>query len=240
MTLQSPATAPVVTTATVPLSTRLVLSALAGMGAATVCHPLDVVRVRMQTTTTTASRGAWHAARSIVQTAGVVHGLYAGISAAYLRQWMYGSCRMGIYSFLLERRKAVNAAATTGDATEISFGDKLIMGATAGGIGSLIGTPSELALVRMSADGRLPPAQRRDYGNALNCLVRVTREEGVLRLWRGATPTVLRATLLGSFQMGVTSESKGRLAASGWFGQDGQWLGGYPVRGSSSSLLLSS
>ena len=192
------------------------------------CHPLDVIRVQMQTNG--AYRNSWHAVTSIYRTAGVSNGLYAGISAAYLRQWMYGSCRMGIYSFLLERSKLENTQAGK-DPMDISFTSKLIMGAAAGAIGSAVGTPSELALVRMSADSKLPPAERRNYGNALNCLIRITREEGILNLWRGATPTVLRATLLGSFQMGVTSETKGRLAASGYLGENGQWLGGYPVSG---------
>ena len=32
----------------VSLPTRMVVSALGGMGAATVCHPIDVVRIQMQ------------------------------------------------------------------------------------------------------------------------------------------------------------------------------------------------
>lgn len=235
ITLEAPveSTAAAATTITnnassVPLTTRLVLSALAGMGGATVCHPLDVIRVQMQTDRT--YRTTSQAAVGIYRQAGLVGGLYAGISAAYLRQWMYGSCRMGIYAFLLERAKlkqqASGDAATTDD---ISFGHKLAMGAVAGSIGSLVGTPSELALVRMSADSKRPLAERRNYRNVIDALVRISREEGVLNLWRGATPTVVRATLLGSFQMGVTSECKTRFTKSGYFGENGQWLGGYPV-----------
>lgn len=37
--------------ADVPIYTRMVLSGFSGMGAATVCHPLDVVRVQAQNTT---------------------------------------------------------------------------------------------------------------------------------------------------------------------------------------------
>ena len=37
----------------------------------------------------------------IVKRKGVTRGLYAGLSAAFLRQWLYGSCRMGIFSQLL-------------------------------------------------------------------------------------------------------------------------------------------
>ena len=103
------------------------------------------------------------------------------------------------------------------------------MGCISGGIGSFVGTPSELALVRMSADSKLPVEQRRNYTSVVDCLVRITREEGLVHLWRGATPTVLRATLLSSCQLGITSQVKGTLQQSGYFGTDGEWLQGYPV-----------
>jgi solute carrier family 25 oxoglutarate transporter 11 len=191
------------------------------MGAATVCHPLDVIRVQMQTFS---YKNTAEAAIGIYRSAGLVNGLYAGISAAYLRQWLYGSCRMGIYSYLLEQAKNKQ-----GGSSDIPFTTKLGMGCISGGIGSFVGTPSEVALVRMGADSKLPPAERRNYTNVVNCLVRISREEGVTKMWRGAAPTVLRATLLSSASLGVTSQSKIVLAESGWFGPDGSWLGGYPM-----------
>ena len=209
----------------IPLPTRMVLSAFAGMGAATVCHPLDVIRVQMQTYH---FRNSWDAATSIYRNAGLRNGLYAGISAAYLRQWLYGSCRMGIYAYLLEKATIANerAGRAKGD---IPFAQKLAMGCVSGGIGSFVGTPSELALVRMSADSKMPVEQRRNYTSVLNCLVRISREEGIVKMWRGATPTVARATLLSACQMGVTSEAKATLSKSGYFGENGQWLNGYPM-----------
>jgi len=83
-----------------PLTQRLVFGALAGMGAATFCHPLDVIRVQMQTEGIT-YKNTIDAASKIYSRAGLVDGLYAGVSAAYLRQWMYGSFRIGIYAYLL-------------------------------------------------------------------------------------------------------------------------------------------
>ncbi|KAL3940554.1 MAG: hypothetical protein SGBAC_004933 [Bacillariaceae sp.] len=207
--------------APIALPTRMVLSALAGMGAATFCHPLDVIRVQMQTFS---YRNTGHAAVSIYQQGGIVNGLYAGVSAAYLRQWLYGSCRMGIYSYLLEQQKIQHGA------DNISFATKLGMGSVSGAIGSFVGTPSEVALVRMSADSKLPPAERRNYTNVLNCLTRIANEEGVANLWRGAAPTVARATLLSSCCMGVTSQAKLHLAKQEkYFGKDGQWMGGLPM-----------
>ncbi|KAK1745054.1 mitochondrial carrier protein [Skeletonema marinoi] len=176
------------------------------MGAATFCHPLDVIRVQMQTDGV-AYKNTFDAATKIYHE--LV--LLKGVSAAYLRQWMYGSFRIGIYAYLLEQTQLQNVA-NGKNKNDISFGQKLAMGCCSGGIGSFIGTPSELALVRMSGDNKLPPAERRNYSNVIDCIARIGKEEGITKLWRGATPTVLRATLLSSAQLGVTSEIKGHLA----------------------------
>ena len=68
----------------VPLPTRMVLGAVAGMGAATCCHPLDVLRVQMQTEGVQ-YKGTVDAAVQIFRRSGMRDGLYAGVSAAYLR-----------------------------------------------------------------------------------------------------------------------------------------------------------
>lgn len=214
-------------TSSIPLTHRLVFGALAGMGAATFCHPLDVIRVQMQTEGVK-YKNTFDAATKIYSRAGLVGGLYAGVSAAYLRQWMYGSFRIGVYAYLLEQTQLQNVSHGR-NKNDIAFSRKLAMGCCSGAIGSFIGTPSELALVRLSADSKLPPAERRNYSNVIDCLVRISKEEGATKLWRGATPTVLRATLLSSAQLGVTSEIKGHLSNSGWFGPNGSNFYGLPM-----------
>jgi len=213
------------TTAVVPLPVRMVLGALSGSGAASFCHPLDVIRVRLQT----GGDG------SVLRTATAAYqqgGLYAGIGAAYLRQWTYGSCRMGIYSYLLEKAKASHG----GSADAVPFSLKLGMGMLSGGIGSFVGTPSELALVRLTNDGKLPLSERRNYKGVVDCLRRIALEEGGLRAWwTGATPTVCRATVLSACLMGGTSQAKTFLKSTGRFEQGqqqdyrGDWLNGIPL-----------
>lgn len=47
---------------------------------------------------------------------------------------------------------------------------KAFAGLAAGGLGALVGTPADLALIRMQADNTLPVEQRRNYkgvGDAL-------------------------------------------------------------------------
>jgi len=240
-------TAATPSTAVVPLPTRMVLSAFSGMGAASFCHPLDVIRVRLQTTTGSAGGGG---GAGVIQTAlSVYHGggLYAGIGAAYLRQWTYGSCRMGIYSYLLESSKNKNKGSSGNSNYEVPFLHKLGMGSVSGGIGSFVGTPSELALVRLSNDGKLPKAERRNYKGVFDCLRRIAKEEpgGIRAWWTGGTPTVARATLLSSCQMGVTSQTKLYFKSTGYFESNnnnnnnnnsnddiiykGDYLGGIPL-----------
>ncbi|KVI00232.1 Mitochondrial carrier domain-containing protein [Cynara cardunculus var. scolymus] len=66
----------------------------------------------------------------------------------------------------------------------------------AGAIGACVGSPADLALIRMQADATVPAAQRRNYTNAFHALFRITADEGVLALWKGAGPTVVRAMAL--------------------------------------------
>ena len=207
---------------------KMVIAAFSGMGAATVCHPLDVIRVQMQTDGASYS-GFLDAARGIYKKDGLKDGLYAGVSAAYLRQWLYGSCRIGIYAYLLENAQNANVKAGL-DKNDISLSSKMLMGLTSGGIGSFVGTPSELALVRMSNDKKLPIEQRKNYNGVSNCIARIAREEGLPSLFSGAPATVLRACLLSACAMGITSDVKARLGQSRLFGVNGgKALGGVPL-----------
>ena len=200
-------------------------------------HRLDVIRVQMQTEGGDYD-GPIDCAKNIVQREGIINGLYAGIGAAYLRQWLYGSCRIGIYAFLLERaqqqqqQQIINSAAATGgldETTAISLGAKMAMGLLSGGIGSFVGTPSEVALVRMSADSKLPALQRRNYKGISDCLSRILQEEGIAGLWTGAKVTVIRAMLLSACVLGIGSEIKQRLTETGTFGPDGAMFYGLPL-----------
>lgn len=67
----------------------------------------------------------------------------------------------------------------------------------------------------MTSDGRLPLAERRNYKNVLDALIRMTREEGVLTLWRGAIPTMGRAMVVNAAQLASYSQAKQMLMGTG-------------------------
>lgn len=89
-------------------------------------------------------------------------------------------------------KKAVEA----NDGKPLPLYQKALCGLTAGAIGASVGSPADLALIRMQADATLPLAQRRNYTNAFHALYRIVSDEGVLALWKGAGPTVVRAMAL--------------------------------------------
>ena len=55
-----------------------------------------------------------------------------------------------------------------------------------------IGTPADAALVRMQADTTLPAAERRNYRNGVDAMMRMAREEGMKGFFSGASPTIMR------------------------------------------------
>lgn len=93
----------------------------------------------------------------------------------------------------------------------MSFFQKAYSASFAGFIGSLVGNPADLALVRMQADARLPPDERRNYRNVVDAFRRIVKEEGFFALWRGATPTVVRAIVLNLAMLSSYDEVKERL-----------------------------
>uniref|UniRef100_A0A914ZLP0 Mitochondrial 2-oxoglutarate/malate carrier protein n=2 Tax=Parascaris univalens TaxID=6257 RepID=A0A914ZLP0_PARUN len=198
----------------IPNAVKFVLGGSAGMAATCVVQPLDLVKNRMQLSGLTGTkeyRSSFHALRSVIANEGLL-AVYNGLSAGLLRQATYTTTRLGIYTWLFEKF-------STGDRSP-SFAMKAALGVTAGAAGSFVGTPAELALIRMCADGRLPADQQRNYKNVFDALIRVVREEGVLTLWRGCGPTVLRAMVVNAAQLATYSQAKEAILKSSYI-QDG-------------------
>nr|KAF6458846.1 solute carrier family 25 member 11 [Rousettus aegyptiacus] len=175
---------------TSPKSVKFLFGGLAGMGATVFVQPLDLVKNRMQLS------GEGAKTREL--------------SAGLLRQATYTTTRLGIYTVLFERL-------TGADGTPPGFLLKALIGMTAGATGAFVGTPAEVALIRMTADGRLPADQRRGYKNVFNALIRIAGEEGVPTLWRGCIPTMARAVVVNAAQLASYSQSKQFLLDSGYF-----------------------
>ncbi|KAK5713092.1 hypothetical protein LTR15_011454 [Elasticomyces elasticus] len=178
-----------------------------GIIATTCIHPIDMVKVRLQLLGAGARSGQapspLDVARNIVAEGGF-KGLYAGISAAWLRQATYATMRLGLF----DRFLATLDTRATGKGRVLGFRDRAMASLAAGGIAAAIANPAEVGLIRMQSDGMKPKVERANYRSVVDALVRVAKTEGVTALWQGAYPTVIRAMALNFGQLAFFSESK--------------------------------
>lgn len=96
--------------------------------------------------------------------------------------------RFGVYEELKDR--------FTGPRTQPSFLTLVAMASASGFAGGVVGNPGDVLNVRMQHDAALPREQRRNYKNAIDGIIRMSREEGVGSLWRGVWPNSSRAVLM--------------------------------------------
>ncbi|GLU20544.1 hypothetical protein SLE2022_367370 [Rubroshorea leprosula] len=143
----------------------------------------------------------------IVQTEGVA-ALFSGVSATVLRQTLYSTTRMGLYDILKQKW-------TDPETRTMPLMRKIAAGLIAGGIGAAVGNPADVAMVRMQADGRLPPAQRRNYTSVIDAITRMSKQEGITSLWRGSSLTVNRAMLVTASQLASYDQFKEMILEKG-------------------------
>ncbi|XP_044253713.1 mitochondrial 2-oxoglutarate/malate carrier protein-like [Tribolium madens] len=200
---------------TMPKYIKFLFGGSAGMAGTLFVQPLDLLKNRMQLAATQKERAtSFQVLKKIIANEGIF-ALYTGLSAGLLRQATYTTTRLGVYSWLFETFSE--------EGKPPSFIVKAGLGMMAGVCGAFVGTPAEVSLIRMTADGRLPAAERRNYKNVFDALFRITKEEGVLTLWRGAIPTMGRAMVVNAAQLATYSQAKQILMNTGFF-HDGIFL----------------
>ena len=118
----------------------------------------------------------------------------------------YTTARFGIFLNLSDYIKR-----TKNDGKNLSIYQKGACSLAAGGLGSIVGNPSDLILIRLQADATLPADQRRNYKSFFDAARRIPAEEGVLGLWKGCSPTIVRAMALNLGMFTTYEEAKERL-----------------------------
>ncbi|KAI0954193.1 hypothetical protein AcV7_007492 [Taiwanofungus camphoratus] len=180
------------------------LGGVAATIAASITHPLDLTKVRMQAV---GDKRMIASIRKTVHTAGV-RGLFDGITGTWLRQMSYSLCRFWAY----DESKKLLGAGPQSPAWQLA-----LAGSMAGGIAGLVGNPGEIIMVRLQGDLAKPPEQRLNYKHALDGLVRMVREEGWSSLGRGVGPNVFRAVLMNASQLASYDFFKAELLKTAYF-----------------------
>jgi len=138
-------------------------------------------------------------------------GIYKGLSASLLRQATYTTVRFGSYLKLKEAYSSFSGK------EQPSLLMKILLSMVAGAGGAIAGSPADVVLVRMQADGKVPQHLRRGYKNGVNGIIRITREEGITALYRGVGPNVQRAMLMTAGQLASYDQAKQFLLQTSYF-----------------------
>lgn len=124
-----------------------------------------------------------------------ISGLYRGLSASILRQATYSTTRFGVYETLKDYLHTAHPDETPSTMTLIG------LSSLSGFLGGLAGNPADVLNVRMQHDAALPPAERRNYKNAIDGLFKMARSEGLPSLFRGVWPNSFRGVLMTASQL---------------------------------------
>ncbi|KAF5293599.1 hypothetical protein FQA39_LY03084 [Lamprigera yunnana] len=190
-----------------PRLSRWYFGGLASAGAACITHPLDLLKVQMQTQQE-GKISLLQLTKNIIKKQGVT-ALYNGLSASLCRQLTYSTTRFGMYE--------ITKQTVQKSGVEAGFGTKVAIAAISGAVGGFVGTPADMVNVRMQNDIKLPPEKRRNYKHAFDGLWRVYKEEGPKRLFSGASTATSRAVFMTIGQLSFYDLVKDLLLKSGFF-----------------------
>uniref|UniRef100_A0AAR2ILI9 Mitochondrial dicarboxylate carrier n=1 Tax=Pygocentrus nattereri TaxID=42514 RepID=A0AAR2ILI9_PYGNA len=186
---------------------RWYFGGLASCAAACCTHPLDLIKVHLQTQQEVKMRMTGMALR-VVRSDGVL-ALYSGLSASMCRQLTYSMTRFAIY-------ETVRDKVADGKQEPMPFYQKVLLASFGGLTGGFIGTPADMVNVRMQNDVKLPPELRRNYAHALDGVIRVWRE-GIRKLFSGASMASSRGALVSVGQLSCYDQAKQLVLGTGIF-----------------------
>jgi solute carrier family 25 oxoglutarate transporter 11 len=117
--------------------------------------------------------------------------------------------RLGIHAKIVDFLKEQNKGAP------LPLAQKAGAGLAAGGLGAIFGSPADLSLIRMQADGTLPAAERRNYTGVVHALTDILKKDGPAGLFVGASTTAVRAMALNMGMLASNDQAKEMLDANG-------------------------
>lgn len=185
---------------------RWYFGGIASCAAACWTHPLDLIKVHLQTQQEVKLRMTGMAMH-VVRSDGVM-ALYNGLSASLCRQITYSMTRFAIY-------ETVRDKLSSGNQGPMPFYQKILLAAFGGLTGGFVGTPADMVNVRMQNDVKLPLELRRNYAHALDGLICVWKEEGVRKLFSGASMASSRGALVTMGQLSCYDQAKQLVLGTG-------------------------
>ncbi|CAN6469832.1 unnamed protein product [Victoria cruziana] len=168
----------------IPPYMKAVSGSLGGTMEACCLQPIDVIKTRLQLDRSGNYNGIAHCGRTIIRTEGV-RALWKGLTPFATHLTLKYTLRMGTNAIL-------QSAFADPETRAISHRARLMAGFGAGVCEALlIVTPFEVVKIRLQQQRGLS-AELLKYKGPVHCARTIIHEEGLLGLWAGAAPTVMR------------------------------------------------
>ncbi|KAF5197671.1 Mitochondrial succinate-fumarate transporter [Thalictrum thalictroides] len=169
---------------TIPPYMKAFAGSIGGIVEASCLQPIDVIKTRLQLDRSGSYKGIIHCGKTVSQTEGV-RALWKGLTPFATHLTLKYALRMGSNAVLQTAFKDSETGA-------ISNRGRFLSGFGAGVLEALvIVTPFEVVKIRLQQQKGLSPELLK-YKGPIHCARMIIREEGILGLWAGAAPTVMR------------------------------------------------
>lgn len=161
------------------LTSHFVAGMTAGLLQSFICSPMEMVKTRMQIQSNNLYKSPMQCLSHIYKSEGY-RGVFRGLNITLLREGPGFGSYFVCYELLTRNESSES----------ISTPHMLLAGGTAGAVSWLLAYPTDVIKSRVQVDGMTGP---RLYKNSLDCLVKSVKAEGISCLFRGLTPTLIRA-----------------------------------------------
>lgn len=169
---------------TIPPYMKAVSGSLGGIMEACCLQPIDVIKTRLQLDRTGTYRGIIDCGATVSRTEGV-RALWKGLTPFATHLTLKYALRMGSNAVL-------QSAFKDSQTGKLSNHGRVLSGFGAGVLEALvIVTPFEVVKIRLQQQKGLSPELFK-YKGPVHCARMIIREEGLIGLWAGAAPTVMR------------------------------------------------
>ncbi|XP_016973728.1 solute carrier family 25 member 35 [Drosophila rhopaloa] len=196
-----------------------VLGGVAAMGAVMFTNPIDVVKTRMQLQGELAARGTYvkpyrnlpQAMVQIVRNDGLI-ALEKGLAPALCYQFLLNSVRLSVYSNALELGYLQNKDGC------ISFYRGMFFGALGGCTGTFLASPFYMIKAQQHAQAvqSIAVGFQHKHTSMIEAFLHIYRTNGIPGFWRGVVPSINRALVASSVQIGSFPKAKAMLKDNGW------------------------
>lgn len=140
--------------------------------------------------------------------------VYTGLKPALIRHCIYTSSRVGLYENLRNHKYFNNKNNKNNKDNNIY---KFLLGGLSGGISQFIASPFDLLKIRYITEKKT-----NNKISMFNTMNNIVKTNGIIGLWRGATPNVSRAILVNLGELATYDYAKNKIKKK--TGMNENWL----------------